>query len=429
MTLPSHKQLILPVMQAVEDLGGKASPRDVVEAVADYLELPDAVRHYRGTVSGREVNLFARRVRWVRQDAIRRGFLEAASYGIWQLTNPGQNYLKRIRPGFVVTIYETDRGVALWAEAESAAAVISDSSINLIITSPEYPLLKPKDYGNRTGQRYLDWLSELATEWRRLLVDDGSLVVNVGDVWERGQPTQSLYQERLLLKLVDEVGLHLAQRFYYHNPSKIPSSEWVTIRRVRVRNVMENVWWLSKTANPKADNRKVLLPYTDRMKKLIDKGGEYRRERPAGHGATQGAFGRDNGGSIPTNVITGTNAASSDYYHRQCREHNLPAHPAMFAEAVPEFFIEMLTDPGDLVYDPLSGSNKVGALCERLGRRWISSERNLDYVSGSKFHVRDYENVAPRFAMPRKTHSPPPGIPPIQPATAAAVAAPRGPGT
>lgn len=400
MKLPSHKQLLLPVIQTVDQLGGSASPRDVVEAVADHLALPDTVRNARGIVSGRDVNLFARRVRWVRQDGIRRGFLSAEQYGKWQLTKGGKNYLQNIRPGFVVTIYETDLGVALWAEAEAAAAVIDDDVINLIITSPEYPLVKPKHYGNRTGTEYLDWLTELASEWRRMLVDDGSLVLNVGPVWQKGAPIESIYQERLLLRLIDEVGLKLAQRFYYNNPAKIPSSEWVTIRKVRVKNVMETIWWLSKSDNPKTNMTGVLEPYSKRMRKLIAQGGQSRgwnNRTPSDHSGTIGGFAKDNGGSIPTNLLTATNASSSDYYHRQCEAHGLPAHPATFADAIPEFFIRLLTSPGDLVYDPLAGSNKVGMLCEKLQRAWLSSERSLSYVSGSKFRIRHYNNLAPHL--------------------------------
>lgn len=400
MKLPSHKQLLLPVIQTVDKLGGSASPRDVVEAVADHLELSDDVRNARGSVSGRDVNLFARRVRWVRQDGIRRGFLSAEQYGKWQLTRGGRNYLRNIRPGFVVTIYETDCGTALWAEAEAAAATIDNEVINLIITSPEYPLLKPKHYGNRTGQKYIDWLTELASEWRRMLVDDGSLVLNVGPVWKRGQPTQSLYQERLLLRLVDEVGLHLAQRCYFNNPSKVPSSEWVTVRKVRVKNVIEDVLWLSKSPHPKADTRNVLLPYSPRMRKLIARGGQKRgweNRTPSGHSGTIGGFSKDNGGSIPTNLLTATNSTSSDYYHRQCKEHGISPHPATWPREIPEFFIKMLTEPGDVVYDPLAGSGTTAMVCEDLERRWVSSERSLSYVSGSKFRIRHYNNLAPHL--------------------------------
>lgn len=395
--LPSHKQLLLPVMKSIDALGGSASAKDVVNAVADEMNLDTEVRNARGIVSGRKVNLFARRVRWVRQDGIRRQFLSAESYGRWQLTCAGSTYLQNIRPGFVITIFETDLGKALWATAESAAGVIDDKTVNLIITSPEYPLCKPKEYGNRSEESLIDWITELAGEWKRMLVDDGSLVLNVGPVWQRGRPIESVYMERLLLKLIDHVGFHLAQRTYFENPGKVPSSEWVTVRRVRVKNVIEPIWWLSKTANPKADNRRILLPYSQRMQKLIAKGGQKRdwhNRTPAGHSGTNGGFGRDNGGSIPSNLITTTNSASNDFYHRMCRQYGIPAHPATFGDDVPSYFIQLLTDEGDLIYEPFSGSGKVIAECERLNRRWIANDRSLTYISGSKFRINNYRNVA-----------------------------------
>lgn len=229
--LPSHKQLLLPVMKSIDALGGSATARDVVNAVADELHLPSEIRNARGIVSGRKVNLFARRVRWVRQDGIRRQFLSAENYGKWALTDSGKTYLNNVRPGFVITLYETSLGKAIWGTAEAASAVIDDSSVNLILTSPPYPLNKEKQYGNLTGQNYIDWITSLAADWKRMLVDDGSLVLTVGPVWQPGAPVESVYQERLLLKLIDEIGFNLAQRFYYHSPAKIPSSEWVTIRR------------------------------------------------------------------------------------------------------------------------------------------------------------------------------------------------------
>lgn len=158
---------------------------------------------------------------------------------------------------------------------------------------------------------------------------------------------------------------------------------------------METTWWLSKSENPKANNKNVLLPYSPRMEKLIACGGEFRRETPAGHGATRGAFGRDNGGSIPNNMLTANNSTSSDYYHRQCRAHGLFPHPATWARQVPEFFIKLLTDEGDTVYDCFGGSNVTGAVAEELNRRWLISEKSLTYLSGSKFRFSQYENVAP----------------------------------
>lgn len=394
--LPSHRELQFPLLRIIEELGGAPRACDAVEAVADALDIPDEVRKLKCTTGdGRTHYLFSRRVRWCREDLCRRGFVSKEKYNRWELTASGANHLDNCRPGVIITVYETDKGAALWATAETASAVIGNGTINLILTSPPFPLNKPKSYGNLRGQEYLDWLVSLTSEWKRMLVNDGSLVLNLADVWNRGEPTVNLYQERLLIRLVDELGLYLCQKFQWISRGKIPSSEWVTVRKVRVKNVTENLFWLSKTPWPRTRIGAVRRAYSERMKKLIEKGGEYRTLRPSGHGDTRGAFGRDNGGSTPYNIIEATNSASADAYHRLCKQHGLPAHPARWPKTVPRFFIEFLTEPGQTVYDPFFGSGETGAAAEELGREWLGTERALKYLSGSKFNFAARHNAAP----------------------------------
>ena len=49
-----------------------------------------------------------------------------------------------------------------------------------------------------------------------------------------------------------------------------------------------------------------------------------------------------------------------------------------------EFFIQFLTDPGDLILDPFAGSNTTGYIAESLGRRWLSIEAQNEYIQNSK---------------------------------------------
>jgi site-specific DNA-methyltransferase (cytosine-N4-specific) len=58
-------------------------------------------------------------------------------------------------------------------------------------------------------------------------------------------------------------------------------------------------------------------------------------------------------------------------------------HPARFPSKLPEFFIRMLTDPGDLVVDIFAGSNTTGMVAEAEGRRWLAFELNREYVAAS----------------------------------------------
>jgi len=190
---------------------------------------------------------------------------------------------------------------------------------------------------------------------------------------------------------VDELKFYLAEEFFWHNPSKLPSPiEWVNKRKIRAKDSVNTVWWLSKTEWPKADISKVLVPYSDRMKTLLkDAASFYRpKERPSGHDIGD-SFSKDNGGAIPPNLLRLANSESNSRYLRLCKEHDILPHPARFPKALPEFFIQFLTSPGDLVVDIFGGSCTTGEAAECQGRKWITIDINLDYVKGGVFRFVD----------------------------------------
>jgi DNA modification methylase len=290
--------------------------------------------------------------------------------------------------------YGTPLGDAYLTDSLPFLQAVPDGSINLVLTSPPYALHFKKVYGNANQTDYVEWFLPFAREIHRILADDGSFVLNIGGSYNPGQPTRSLYHFELLIALVKQVGFHLAQECFWYNPAKMPMpAEWVTVRRIRVKDAVEYVWWLSKTPWPKADNRRVLRPYSNDMKRLNEKGLK-RTTRPSGH-TIKPSFGKVNpGGSIPPNVLEddistdllkfGNNAAN-DTYTTRCKEAGVDIHPARFPAALPEFFIQLLTDADDLVIDPFAGSNTTGAVAERLGRRWVACETKEDYVLASRF--------------------------------------------
>lgn len=100
--------------------------------------------------------------------------------------------------------------------------------------TPPYELTRAKEYDEgRSESQHIHWLACRAESWKRILTDDGSVMLNLGDVWLPNLPTVSLYQERLLLELVDRLGYHLIQKLYWNNPSKMPApAEYVTVRRI-----------------------------------------------------------------------------------------------------------------------------------------------------------------------------------------------------
>jgi site-specific DNA-methyltransferase (cytosine-N4-specific) len=393
MSIPSQHQLVLPFIETVKELGGKAKPKDVYGTLADKVNIPPDERDKK-TPGG--VYRWDRHVRWTYQLAKLKGLIASPAFNTWELTESGSKMLMNARPGIVITVYETPNGVCLWGECEAAQGFIEDNSINLILTSPPYNLLRQKEYAAPRNNEYLDWLLSLANDWQRLLADDGSVVINLGGAYNKGTPTRNLYQWRFLLKLCDEIGYHLCQDFYWYNNAKLPApAEWVNVRKIRVKDSVEHLYWLSKTPFPKANNQNVLRPYSKTMTNVI-KAGWKAQKRPSGHSLT--GFNNNNGGSIPDNIIVKANTTSNDQYMRYCKENRIKPHPARYPSEIPEFFIEFLTDPGDIVYDPFSGSNVTGAAAEKLGRRWITSEKSLYYIKGSKgrfIHTDLYEYTIP----------------------------------
>ena len=257
-----------------------------------------------------------------------------------------------------------------------------DGSVDLIMTSPPFGLVRKKAYGNADADEYLRWFRPFAEGFRRVLNESGSLVIDIGGAWKPGLPVRSLYHFKLLIMLCDEYGFHLAQEFYWWNPSKLPTpAEWVTVRRVRVKDAVNSVWWLSKSPWPRASNRRVLQPYSKSMRALL-KNGYKSMKRPSGHHISDN-FAVDNGASIPPNLLALANTESNSGYLRYCKDKGLKAHPARFPSGLPEFFVRMLTDPGDLVYDPFGGSCVTGEVCERLERRWVCSELSEEYLLGA----------------------------------------------
>jgi len=317
----------------------------------------------------------------IRIGSLRRSSLEA--FGALRVTVDGRSLLKREKKDLPSPRYKTDLGAAYVGDASRLIKRVPDHSVNAIVTSPPYALTRKKSYGNPSQEEYVEWFLGFAPEFRRVLKPSGSLVIEIGGAWNRGSPTRSVYHFDLLVRLVKDAGFHLAQEFFWFNKARLPSpAAWVTVKRIRVKDAVTPIWWLSKSKKPRADNRRVLRPYGEDMQRLF-KVGYNRGRRPSGHVIREG-FTKDNGGSIPPNLIEVAHTSSRGRYLEYCEQRGYDPHPARFPEDVPEFFIKFLTKKGDLVLDPFAGSNTTGAVAERLGRRWTSFELDRSYVDASR---------------------------------------------
>jgi hypothetical protein len=243
------------------------------------------------------------------------------------------------------------------------------------------------------------------------LSPDGSIVIEMGNAWEPGKPVMSTLALESLLEFKRAAKLFLCQEFIWYNPARLPTpAQWVTVERVRVKDAFTRLWWLSPTPKPKADNRRVLTPYSSSMRDLLKKKKYNSGRRPSEHDIGQKSFFPDNGGAIPPNVLTfgeehvpesvlaGSNTSSSDNYQRFCKRFHLEMHPARMPLNLAKFFIEMCTDVGDLVLDPFAGSNTTGAAADQLKRKWMSIEADEDYANSG---IGRFPLLARHYRAPR----------------------------
>jgi DNA modification methylase len=284
---------------------------------------------------------------------------------------------------YKITEFRTKKGTIVCCDSLSYIKQnLENGSCDLIFTSPPFALVRKKEYGNENEQTYVNWFRDFGVQFHRILKPNGSLVIDIGGSWIPGQPTRSLYHFELAIMLCRDLGFHLAQEFYCWNPAKLPTpAEWVTVRRIRVKDAVNTVYWFSKTPWPKASNKRVLAPYSDSMKGLL-RNGYKAKLRPSGHDISD-KFQRDNGASIPPNLLAIPNTESNSFYLRYCKEKGITPHPARFPSTLPEYFIRMLTDEDDFVFDPFAGSAVTGEVCEKMNRRWLCCEIVPEYVIGA----------------------------------------------
>ncbi len=322
--------------------------------------------------------------------------------------------------------YSTELGTALIGKSEAVLARpvgrALRGQVQLVFTSPPFPLNRKKKYGNKEGRAFKRWLSSYAATLTKLLTPTGSIVIEMGNAWMPRLPVMSTLAIETLLAFQRAANLYLVQEFIWHNPARLPSpAQWVTVNRMRVKDSFTRLWWLSPTPFPKADNRRVLAPYSGSMKSLLASQKYNAGDRPSEHSIGARSFLKDNGGAIPPNVLmelhdessdasnllVGANTSANDSYSRFCKAQGLALHPARMPVGLAKFFINLCTEEGDLVCDPFAGSNTTGAAADNLRRRWITIEADPTYAAAGKGRFPELAVMAPpREAPPEKPGTP-----------------------
>jgi DNA modification methylase len=318
------------------------------------------------------------------------------------ITTKGDGWLNRAPSSLLKEVkpyYKTKLGAAYLGNSLNLVRKLPGSSIDLILTSPPFALLRQKDYKHpldfMNPSQYIKWFMPYAKEFHRILKPEGSLVLHLGGAWNSGRPTKSLYQFDLLLKLCSSetkkkrFRFSLAQDFYWFNTAKFPSpAQWVTVNRIRVKDSVDAIWWLCKDSDglTKADNSRALWEYSESMKDLLRRATYDSGHRPSGYDVSPDSFLQEHKGAIPPNLLPFANTGSNGPYLTNCKAYGIPVNPARFPADLPAFFIDFLTqDKNDVILDPFAGSNTTGWVAEEKKRSWLAFEVAEDYLKGSRF--------------------------------------------
>jgi DNA modification methylase len=379
---------------------GRLSNADFYRAVADRAGIdPDELgRKAPVGRDGKQYLTLAHQLRWRQQDLKRMGVIEriANERGVWQLTESAGKKLDEAGKSVQLIAFSTKLGVAIFGNCKDVFAGIEDE-IHLVFTSPPFLLAKPRAYGNpATWQEYVDFICAALGPVCLHMVPGASIVINLtNDSFVQGSPARSTYLERLVIALEDRLGLHLMDRLIWRSAKAPGPTQWACKHPIQLRTGYEFcLWFTNDPMRVRSNNRRVLLPHTERHIKLMTSGG-IQHAASYGDGSQvhrPGQYGTVTEGRLPTNVIEiGTGCADTRAYRRRAQALGLPVHGAMMPTLLPEFFIEFLTEPGDLVVDMFGGTGKTALAAERLGRRWAMAEKMLQYIRGAATHFEEFD--------------------------------------
>ena len=259
---------------------------------------------------------------------------------------------------------KTARAALLLGDCRHELANVDDDSVDLIVTSPPYANQRAATYGGVKPSDYVDWFLPIAAELHRVLKPAGTFVLNIKEPAVNGE--RHTYVIELILEMRRRQGWLWTEEFVWHKKNCYPG-KWPN----RFRDSWERLLQFNKQRKFKMNQDAVMVPvgdwYDNRMRNLSATD-RIRDESKVGSGfgkKVENWLGRDM--VYPTNVL-----------HRatECGNRN---HSAVFPYWLPEWFIDLFTDPGDTVLDPFIGSGTTAFAALDKGRNVIGIEKHEPY--------------------------------------------------
>jgi DNA modification methylase len=253
----------------------------------------------------------------------------------------------------------------------------SDNTFDLIVTSPPYADKRKNTYGGVAPEKYVDWFIPRSEQFLRVLKPTGTFVLNIKEKAENGE--RHTFVLELILALRKQ-GWLWTEEFIWHKKNCYPG-KWPN----RFRDAWERCLQFNKTRHFKMNQEAVMVPmgdWKDARLKTLGKNDVVRFDSQVGSG-----FGKN-----IENWIGREKAYPSNVLHLATECGN-KSHSAAFPEALPEWFIKLFTDEGDLVLDPFLGSGTTCAVAQRLRRNSVGVEILAEYcgLAEAETKTSDYQ--------------------------------------
>jgi DNA modification methylase len=239
----------------------------------------------------------------------------------------------------------------------------ADNTFDLIVTSPPYADKRKSTYGGVAPEKYVEWFLPLSAQFLRALKPTGTFVLNIKEKAENGE--RHTFVLELILALRRQ-GWLWTEEFIWHKRNCYPG-KWPN----RFRDAWERCLQFNKTRHFKMNQEAVMVPmgdWVDARLKSLGKNDVVRFDSQVGSGFGKNIknwVGRDK--AYPSNVL---------HLATECGN---KSHSAAFPEALPEWFIKLFTDEGDLVLDPFVGSGTTCAVAQKLRRNSVGIEILAEY--------------------------------------------------
>ncbi|MGQ0540266.1 MAG: DNA-methyltransferase [Blastocatellia bacterium] len=240
---------------------------------------------------------------------------------------------------------------------------LPNDSIDLIFTSPPYADQRKTTYGGVSPSEYVDWFLPISLEMLRVLKPTGTFVLNIKERVSEGE--RHTYVLELILEMRKQ-GWLWTEEFIWHKKNSYPG-KWFN----RFRDSWERLLQFNKNRKFKMFQEEVMVPMGDwakaRLRNLSDVD-QVRDNSKVGSG-----FGKNVSNWVnrekayPTNVL---------HLATECNNKN---HSAAFPEALPEWFIKLFTQAGDMVLDPFAGSGTTLFVAQQMNRQSIGIEIVPEY--------------------------------------------------